>query len=338
MTEETKMFSLILPVYNMASYLEKCLDSCLQQRYKFYEIICIDDGSTDDSGRILDLYEKQNKGIIRVLHTSNHGVSEARNYGIRAAEGLYCWFIDPDDTITKDILGDIAKIIQDYDLLLLPYSEVFEDDENKEKEEWWQLSAEVPPQSFFEFVTRKQFDKVWNYIIRRSILISNQLFFGKGIVLGEDRAFDFFLQQHVIKWAIYQTIAYHYIIKRQSASKGHIQNDKYTKRSIENSFWTALYYYTNLDKNINDIFLIKAKELISINIKMSINNSVRLGDVHLLTDLIKRLKKAGLYPYKEKCLSQHKNTIISRFTILFNIPIIAIVVTFLIGLKKRLHR
>ena len=127
MGNETPMFSLILPIFNMASYLEKCLNSCLQQQYELYEIICVDDGSTDESGNILDSFSEQYKGRIKVIHTANKGVSEARNCGIRAAKSLYCWFIDPDDTIEKDILGDIAKNIYNNDIMLLPYSEAYEE-------------------------------------------------------------------------------------------------------------------------------------------------------------------------------------------------------------------
>lgn len=90
------LISIIVPVYNNELYLEKCLDSLLAQTYTDFEIILVDDGSTDSSPRICDEYQAKDSRI-RVIHQSNGGLSDARNAGIRISSGEYLTFVDSDD-------------------------------------------------------------------------------------------------------------------------------------------------------------------------------------------------------------------------------------------------
>ena len=92
------MVSVIVPVYNVAQYLERCLDSLAEQSYRDVEIICVDDGSTDSSPAILDAYAARECRLV-VVHKKNGGVSSARNEGLRRATGQYVAFVDPDDTV-----------------------------------------------------------------------------------------------------------------------------------------------------------------------------------------------------------------------------------------------
>ena len=111
------VFSLIIPVYNVEPYLAECLDSCINQTFKDLEIICIDDCSTDNSSQILREYAKQDKRIKIITHNSNKGLGAARNTGIEAAGGDYCWFIDSDDYIILNaceiLNGIIAEVKAD---------------------------------------------------------------------------------------------------------------------------------------------------------------------------------------------------------------------------------
>ena len=98
-----KLVSVIIPVYNVESYLSRCLDSVLNQTYKDIEIILIDDGSTDNSLKICNKYQKKDKRI-KVISNTNHGVSYTRNCGIDAAKGNYIIFIDSDDYIDNRMI------------------------------------------------------------------------------------------------------------------------------------------------------------------------------------------------------------------------------------------
>lgn len=103
-------FSFIVPVYNVAPYLRACLDSALGQTFEGWEAVCVDDGSTDDSGGILDEYSARD-ARIRVVHKKNGGLSDARNAGLAAARGQWMVFLDGDDVFAPDGLVAIDRAI-----------------------------------------------------------------------------------------------------------------------------------------------------------------------------------------------------------------------------------
>lgn len=96
-------FSVILPVYNVQAYLERCVRSVLQQDFNDYEVILVDDGSTDGSAELCDCLAEKNKSI-RVIHQKNGGLAAARNTGMEAAQGQYIWFVDSDDWVEANAL------------------------------------------------------------------------------------------------------------------------------------------------------------------------------------------------------------------------------------------
>lgn len=96
------LISIVVPIYNVDKYLNKCIDSIINQTYKNIEIILVDDGSTDSSGKICDEYLKIDSRIC-VIHKKNGGLSDARNYGIEKAQGIYIGFIDSDDFINENM-------------------------------------------------------------------------------------------------------------------------------------------------------------------------------------------------------------------------------------------
>ena len=104
--------SIIVPVYNVEKYLEKCLDSIVKQTYENIEIILVDDGSTDKSGTILDQYAEMDNRIS-VIHKKNEGVSTARNTGIEAARGEYICFADADDYLMPDYVEYLLTLAVD---------------------------------------------------------------------------------------------------------------------------------------------------------------------------------------------------------------------------------
>lgn len=103
-------FSIIIPVYNIAPYLRECLDSVLAQTFTDWEAICVDDGSTDGSGAILDEYAAKDKRFI-VIHKKNEGVSVARNTALEVVNGRYIVFIDADDVVLRDWLKVFNEVI-----------------------------------------------------------------------------------------------------------------------------------------------------------------------------------------------------------------------------------
>lgn len=104
------LLSVIIPIYNIEQYISKCLDSVLSQTYTNLEIILVDDGSTDNSGKICDTYEKKDSRI-KIIHQKNSGLSSARNKGIDISTGQYIGFVDGDDYIDKDMFEILLKTI-----------------------------------------------------------------------------------------------------------------------------------------------------------------------------------------------------------------------------------
>ena len=119
--------TVIVPVYNVEKYLKKCVDSILCQTLSDIEIILVDDGSTDDSGKICDAYSKKDDRI-KVYHKENGGLSSARNYGIEKAKGKYLGFIDSDDYIDPDmyelLMDNLIKF--DADMSLCGLFDIYE--------------------------------------------------------------------------------------------------------------------------------------------------------------------------------------------------------------------
>lgn len=108
-----KFFSIILSIYNVEDYLKRCIDSILDQKFTDYEIILVDDGSTDSSSEICDEYCKSNSNI-KVVHKENGGLSSARNSGLEVADGKYIFWVDADDWLESDALQILYNKIQEY--------------------------------------------------------------------------------------------------------------------------------------------------------------------------------------------------------------------------------
>ena len=121
-----KKISIIIPIYNTALYLNKCLDSIINQTYKNIEIILINDGSKDNSLKICQEYTFRDNRII-LINKQNAGVSQARNDGIKIASGDYIMFVDSDDWLELNTIEICVNEIKNYDLLLFPYIREFKD-------------------------------------------------------------------------------------------------------------------------------------------------------------------------------------------------------------------
>lgn len=125
------LFYIIVPVYNASKYLAKCLDSLVSQNYKNYQIICVNDGSTDNSLSLINFYKSKYKNKIIVIDKPNGGVSSARNTGldyVKNYDNSYVTFVDSDDWVKNDYLEKAYKFIyeQNCDILHLPYYDAYD--------------------------------------------------------------------------------------------------------------------------------------------------------------------------------------------------------------------
>lgn len=124
--EQTPKISIIVPVYNVEPYLSQCMDSLINQTYQNIEIICVDDGSTDASGKILEQYAKADARVI-AIHTENAGVASARNTALSHASGDFVTFVDGDDWVDTATCEEAVLQMQTHhaDLIMWPYIREF---------------------------------------------------------------------------------------------------------------------------------------------------------------------------------------------------------------------
>ena len=161
--------SFIVPVYNARLYLSRCLDSLLDQSINDFEIICINDGSTDDSLDILREYEKKFPEIIKVLTQKNHGIGSTRNTALKIVSGKYTWFIDNDDCIQKDCLSPLIKVFDetDADIINIKYLHGFYETNPLNQDINGQFNYEKISQ---EFAMYFYWDAPWSKIYKTEFL------------------------------------------------------------------------------------------------------------------------------------------------------------------------
>lgn len=190
MKEETMQrpkVSIILPVYNVAPYLRQSLDSIIGQTLKDIEIICVDDGSTDESGKILDEY-KEKDSRIKVIHKKNAGTGAARNDGLKIATGECIGFVDPDDWILPNMYERLYNILQEKELDIVMFTpDVFNDQTQKHEGFLYFQDSNFP-----KFLDDKIFNKddispfsypmcVWNKLYRKKLFDDNNIDFAEGL-------------------------------------------------------------------------------------------------------------------------------------------------------------
>lgn len=190
------MISVIIPVYNVEKYLAECVDSVLGQTYKDYEIILVDDGSTDTSGRMCDVYALKDPRI-RVIHQANGGLSAARNTGLRAARGEYVYFLDSDDYIEDCTLEHLAALAEQEkaDVVFFDGYVFFDEcEEDDTVSKYIRKNPYAPKngrQMLLELLNNDEYRTAVQFMLfRTSYLLENGLRFLPGII-HEDELFTF---------------------------------------------------------------------------------------------------------------------------------------------------
>lgn len=191
------MVSIILPVYNTEKYISRCIESIIAQTYKNWELIIIDDGSNDASGKICMDYMKRDSRIY-YHHQYNQGVSVARNKGIFYASGKYLYFIDSDDEAEDNLLQTVLSYMEkdNLDMICFNVKALAEEGEPywtpviKERE--YQLLSVSERCEFMlkDFLDCQMMYSPWNKMYRTSLVKKNEIFFEEGVKMGEDMGFN----------------------------------------------------------------------------------------------------------------------------------------------------
>ena len=312
-------YSVIIPVYNVEKYIDRCLKSIISQNYDDLEIIVIDNGSTDSSGSICDTYAIEYSNIS-VYHIENHGVGSARNFGLSKARGEFIYFVDSDDYLVGNLFADFAdKLVSDLDLVVFSYYNSFEEDltEKSRTEKSLPFKGSYDKDGFIkifkELFLSDMLYTVWNKIYRREFLLENNHSFEQ-YELGEDVRFNLDVYSNVNKIYLSQDSYYVYVIGRNgSAMSGYnpkrLQYQLQELKLVDNLLEDWHLDNSNLDNNV------KARILMSniYNItkqKLPVNKKVKLvkeickkqdiadfikNDSSVLNPLIKLLLKCRMY-------------------------------------------
>lgn len=182
-----QLVTIIIPVYNSEVYLSGCLQSVINQSYDNLELILINDGSTDDSGKICDTFSR-NDNRIKVFHIENSGVSAARNLGLNLAKGKYIAFIDSDDTVHQNYIDKLynAAAAQDSDIVCTGYT--YTGKELKyDHNDFRNLSNSR--ESFVECLLQNTGGTICSKLFKASIILDNQLRFDGTLKMREDLIF-----------------------------------------------------------------------------------------------------------------------------------------------------
>ncbi len=175
-------FSIVIPVYNVEKYIAKCLDSVLKQTYADFEVIVVNDGSTDASESIIKEYEKKDSRICGYIK-ENGGLSDARNYGLQHVTGDYIVFLDSDDYLEADLLQKIYQTLNEdscVDLVRYSFQKVDEDGNVLEKVIMDEYFA-IPMQDAVKKILAKDFvEPAWSYAYRSDFFVGNGYQYPKG--------------------------------------------------------------------------------------------------------------------------------------------------------------
>lgn len=181
-----ELISVIVPVYNAEKTLERCLNSILQQVYKEIEVICVDDGSKDNSLSTLKRFEQFDKRI-KVIAKVNEGVSVARNVGIKASDGQYILFVDSDDYIEKNMILDLYQAMKktEADIAIEGYREI----NHESSIEVYDYKNCIEKKDFLLKCIQHTGGLVCSKLYTTAVIKENNIFFRKDLSLSEDLIF-----------------------------------------------------------------------------------------------------------------------------------------------------
>ena len=194
------MISVILPLYNCRDYIKECIESLLCQDYKDFEIVVVNDGSTDDS---VEIVEKINDHRIRIVHQENKGLFHARIAGLKAARSSYCMFLDADDLYCRDALARIAEYFdKKYDCIMYKVSSFYDDNVEIREEEAaffpdkMEFSVDERKQLLYSLFTTTKLNSIVSKAFNKSLIDIDKVEKYPRIASGEDGLFTLELFQN----------------------------------------------------------------------------------------------------------------------------------------------
>jgi len=213
---DNPFFSIIIPVFNVAEYLESCLNSVISQSFTDFEAILVEDGSTDGSDKICDKLS-QNDSRIKVIHKENEGVAVARNTGINKASGNYILFLDSDDKFKPEILQNIYNKISETnaEIIVFGYERINSSNQI--------LLVSKPDIDFTKNTLHKKSTDLtfllWNKAYKKNLFNNINLKMAEGITFSEDSYITLALQNQTNNFAFIPETGYSYLCRATSVTQ-----------------------------------------------------------------------------------------------------------------------
>lgn len=243
------MVSIIIPVYNAEATLHRCVESILNQEYTEFELILVNDGSTDSSSEICEEYA-QCDSRVRVIQKENSGVSDSRNQGIQAAKGEYIQFVDADDWITADATKLLVREAtqEDCDLVITDFYRVIGNRVSHKGsiKESGLLTREELAECMMESPADFYYGVLWNKLFRRDIIMEHGIRMDKKISWCEDFLFNLEYMLYIRNASVLQVPVYYYLktegsLVSQSTNISKVVQTKLHIFEIYNEFYKTVY-------------------------------------------------------------------------------------------------
>lgn len=263
MTNNRPLVSVIIPVYNVENYVERCLNSIFSQTFQNLEIILVNDCTPDNSMAVVEslLRNRLFSNVKILVHQENRGLSEARNTGILAATGEYVFFLDSDDILPNDGIKHLVDLVYKYGTDLDLVQGNFDSIPNGWFTQWNMDTLKVKEYiNDTRWLTERFFARdtfpvmACNRLIRRQLLLDNNVFFKKGII-HEDEHFNFFLIKHLRSLAYTREKTYIYIQNKEGITQSEDSEVKSIlsyKLIVED--WVKNISALNKDLQLNFVF------------------------------------------------------------------------------------
>lgn len=239
-----ELITIIVPIYNSEKYLERCLNSILNQTYSNLEIILINDGSEDSSKKICEDFANTDKRIV-LINTKNNGPAKARNLGLEKATGKYISFIDADDYVEKDMIETLYKALTEKkaDMVRANY-DIIKDDKILSNNENV-LDKIYDKTNINEFIQNVISENVksfiWLLLIKKECIKDN---FSEEIFIYEDTNFYLTTLSNINTLYVFSKIVYHYEVNSNSVSR----KAEKISQNIDNLLKSSLVFKKNLEK------------------------------------------------------------------------------------------
>lgn len=220
------LISIVLPIYNVGQYLDKCLGSIRNQTYSNIEVLMIDDGSTDDCYNICETYASNDERFIAV-HKENGGVSSARNEGIRRMKGKYMTFIDPDDIVSVDYVETLYNAIKNYkaDISICGVKTIYSEELSTVENRYKDIEVFTHIQAIEKMLYQDEIDvNAWGKMYQSSLFDGIQYPFGE---INEDTAVTYKLFAKANK-IVFDSYKCYFYVQRP----GSIMHQEFAKRKM----------------------------------------------------------------------------------------------------------